>query len=104
LSSERNRVLTGPVQPSYLEKKAPSFASSKRNHGGFQLNFANRYNLNLKPLQMAATPAQKKTMQPETQFYIRVVEKGGLRNFASHYWKLGEHGMKLNDCNYALAS
>jgi hypothetical protein len=94
----KDRVLTVPVQPRIYEK-LPVLPQAK---GITDFNYlANRYNLNLKPLQMAATPAQKNYAAPKLNLYPGFV-RAGYGNFASPLLELRYMATEVNDFNYAL--
>jgi hypothetical protein len=94
----KDRVLTVPVQPRVYEK-LPVLPQAK---GMPEFNYlANRYNLNLKPLQMAATPAQKNYAPPRLNLFPGFV-RAGYGNFASPLLELRYMATQVNDFNYSV--
>jgi len=94
----KDRVLTVPVQPRIYEK-LPVLPQAK---GITDFNyFANRYNLNLKPLQLAATPAQKNYAPQKLNLYPGFV-RAGYGNFASPLLEIRYMETELRDFNYSL--
>jgi hypothetical protein len=94
----KDRVLTVPVQPRIYEK-LPVMPQAK---GITDFNYlANRYNLNLKPLQLAATPAQKNYAPPKLNLFPGFV-RAGYGNFASPLLEIRFMETEVRDFNYAL--
>ncbi len=94
----KDRVLTVPIQPRIYEK-LPVLPQAK---GITDFNYlANRYNLELKPLQMAATPAQKNYAPPKLNLYPGFV-RAGYGNFTSPLLEVRYMATQVNDVNYAI--
>jgi len=94
----KDRVLTVPVQPRIYEK-LPVLPQAK---GITDFNYlANRYNLNLTPLQLAATPAQKNYAPPKLNLYPGFV-RAGYGNFTSPLLEVRYMATQVNDFNFAI--
>lgn len=94
----KDRVLTVPNQPRVYEK-LPVLPQAK---GITDFNYlVSPYNLNLKPLQLAATPAQKNYAPPKLNLFPGYV-KAGYGNFASPLLEIRYMATQVSDFNYAI--
>lgn len=94
----KDRVLTLPAQPRIFEK-LPVLPQPK---GLTDFNYmVSRYNLNLQPLQLAATPAQKNYQAPRMDLYPGFI-RAGYGNFVSPLLEVRYMGTQVEDFNYSV--
>ncbi len=94
----KDRVLTVPKQPRIFEK-LPPFPQAK---GLQDFNYSvSRYSLNLPPLQMETTPAQKNYTPPRRDLFPGYI-RAGYGNFASPLLEARYMATEVVDFNYAL--
>ncbi len=94
----KDRVLTVPVQPRVFEK-LPVLPQAK---GITDFNYlVNQYAMNLTPLQLAATPAQKNYAAPKLNLYPGFI-RAGYGNFQSPLLEVRYMATEVNDFNYAI--
>ncbi len=94
----KDRVLTLPTQPRVFEK-IPVLPQPK---GLSDFNYTvSRYSLNLQPLQLAATPAQKNYAAPKLNLYPGFV-RAGYGNFQSPLLEARYMSTQSDDFNYSV--
>jgi hypothetical protein len=94
----KDRVLSLPTQPRVFEK-LPVLPQPK---GLADFNYlVSKYNLNLQPLQLAATPAQKNYQLPKLDLYPGFV-RAGYGNFTSPLLEVRYMGMQVDNFNYSV--
>ncbi len=94
----KDRVLTVPVQPRVFER-LPSLPQP-RGLSDFNYTFS-RFNLSLKPLEIAPEPAQKNYGRPRLDLYPGYV-RAGYGNFASPLLEARYMATEVSDFNFAV--